>query len=59
VISFAPWRAHNKPAGPNFYAALSAYPSDTPVRGALFETLRKFYRTDQIAFTFISDELTA
>jgi hypothetical protein len=24
--------------------------------GALFQTLRRFYRTDQIAFTFMSDE---
>jgi hypothetical protein len=25
--------------------------------GALFQTLRRFYGTDQIAFTFVSDEL--
>src|SRR5205823_8060420 len=35
-----------------------AYPSGhAGIGGALFETLRKFYGTDAIAFTFVSDEL--
>ena len=43
--------------GPNFTPPFPAYPSGhAGFGGALFETLRKFYRTDQIAFTFISDE---
>jgi membrane-associated phospholipid phosphatase len=45
-------------AGPNFTPPFPAYPSGhAGFGGALFEVLREFYRTDRIAFTFISDEL--
>jgi hypothetical protein len=44
--------------GPNFTPPFPAYPSGHAVfGGALFQTLRNFYRTDNIAFTFTSDEL--
>ena len=43
--------------GVNFTPPFPAYPSGHAVfGGALFQTLRNFYRTDRIAFTFISDE---
>ena len=43
--------------GPNFTPPFPAYPSGhAGFGGALFETLRKFYGTDGIAFTFNSDE---
>ncbi len=43
--------------GPNFTPPFPSYPSGHGgFGGSLFETLRKFYRTDQIAFTFVSDE---
>lgn len=45
-------------AGPNFTPPFPAYPSGHAVfGGALFEVLRRFYGTDDIAFTFVSDEL--
>jgi hypothetical protein len=44
--------------GPNFTPPFPAYPSGHAVfGGALFQMLRNFYRTDDIAFTFTSDEL--
>ena len=44
--------------GPNFTPPFPAYPSGHAVfGGALFQTLRNFYRTDDIPFTFVSDEL--
>ena len=44
--------------GPNFTPPFPAYPSGHAVFGAaLFQTLRNFYRTDDIPFTFTSDEL--
>ena len=44
--------------GPNFTPPFPSYPSGhAGFGGALFETLRRFYRTDTIAFTFVSDEL--
>jgi hypothetical protein len=44
--------------GPNFTPPFPAYPSGHAVfGGALFQTLRNFYGTDNIAFTFVSDEL--
>ncbi|HWS86182.1 MAG TPA: vanadium-dependent haloperoxidase [Pyrinomonadaceae bacterium] len=44
--------------GPNFTPPFPAYPSGHAVfGGALFQTLRKFYGTDRIPFTFVSDEL--
>lgn len=43
--------------GPNFTPPFPAYPSGhAGFGGALFETLRRFYGTDHIAFTFVSDE---
>ncbi len=44
--------------GPDFTPPFPAYPSGHAVfGGALFQTLRNFYRTDNIPFTFVSDEL--
>jgi hypothetical protein len=43
--------------GPNFTPPFPSYPSGhAAFGGALFQTLRRFYRTDRIAFTFVSDE---
>jgi hypothetical protein len=43
--------------GPNFTPPFPSYPSGhAGIGGALFQTLRDFYQTDQIAFTFTSDE---
>ena len=44
--------------GPNFTPPFPAYPSGhAGFGGALFQTLRNFYGTDRITFTFVSDEL--
>ncbi len=44
-------------SGPNFTPPFPAYPSGhTGFGGALFQILRRFYGTDNIAFTFVSDE---
>ncbi len=43
--------------GKNFTPPFPAYTSGhATFGGALFQTLRRFYRTDRIAFSFISDE---
>ena len=43
--------------GPNFTPPFPSYPSGhAGIGGALFQTLRRFYGTDRIAFTFVSDE---
>jgi hypothetical protein len=43
--------------GPNFTPPFPAYPSGhAGFGGALFQILRRFYGTDRIAFTFVSDE---
>jgi len=43
--------------GPDFTPPFPAYPSGhAGFGGALFQTLRGFYGTDRIAFTFVSDE---
>lgn len=43
--------------GPNFTPPFPAYPSGhATFGGALFQTLRRFYGTDDIEFTFVSDE---
>jgi hypothetical protein len=43
--------------GPNFTPPFPAYPSGhAGFGGALFQILRHFYGTDDIAFTFVSDE---
>jgi len=44
-------------AAPNFTPPFPAYPSGhAGFGGALFQTLRNFYGTDAIPFTFVSDE---
>jgi hypothetical protein len=44
--------------GPNFTPPFPAYPSGhAGFGGALFQVLRRFYGTDRVAFTFVSDEL--
>jgi hypothetical protein len=44
-------------AGPNLTPPFPSYPSGhAGFGGALFQTLRRFYGTDEIAFTFVSDE---
>jgi membrane-associated phospholipid phosphatase len=44
-------------SGPNFTPPFPSYPSGhAGFGGALFQTLRNFYQTDNIAFTFTSDE---
>lgn len=44
-------------AGPNFTPPFPAYPSGHAGFGAaLFQTLRRYYGTDQIEFSFVSDE---
>jgi PAP2 superfamily len=44
--------------GPNFTPPFPAYPSGhAGFGGALFQILRRFYGRDNIAFTFVSDEL--
>jgi hypothetical protein len=43
--------------GPNFTPPFPAYPSGhAGFGGAIFQILRHFYKTDRIAFTFVSDE---
>jgi hypothetical protein len=43
--------------GPNFTPPFPSYPSGhAGIGGALFQTLRRFYGTDAIPFTFVSDE---
>jgi hypothetical protein len=44
--------------GPNFTPPFPAYPSGhAGIGSACFQMLRRFYRKDNIAFTFVSDEL--
>ena len=43
--------------GPNFTPPFPAYPSGhAAFGGALFQTLRRFFGTDHLGFTFVSDE---
>jgi hypothetical protein len=43
--------------GPNFTPPFPTYPSGhAGIGGSLFETIRRFYGTDNIPFTFVSDE---
>jgi PAP2 superfamily len=43
--------------GPNFTPPFPAYPSGhAGIGGAIFQVMRRFYGTDNIAFTFVSDE---
>ena len=47
----------NHLTAPNFTPPFPAYPSGhAGLGGALFQMLRNFYGTDEIAFTFVSDE---
>jgi hypothetical protein len=57
--SYAPLGAPASNAmGPNFTPPFPAYPSGhAAFGGALFQVLRRFFGTDEIAFTFVSDEL--
>jgi hypothetical protein len=46
--------------GPNFTPPFPAYPSGhAGFGGALFETIRRFYGTDHLGFTFVSDEFNS
>ncbi|HEY6402166.1 MAG TPA: chloroperoxidase [Blastocatellia bacterium] len=57
--SFAPLGApaSNTDGAPNSTPPFPSYTAGHPTFGsALFQILRRFYRTDRIAFTFISDE---
>jgi membrane-associated phospholipid phosphatase len=50
--------ATNSRGVPNFTPPFPSYPSGHAVLGSAgFEVLRRFYGTDHIAFTFVSDEL--
>jgi membrane-associated phospholipid phosphatase len=50
--------ATNTPGLPNFTPPFPSYPSGHAVLGsAAFQVLRSFYGTDNIRFTFVSDEL--
>jgi membrane-associated phospholipid phosphatase len=50
--------ATNTDGAPNFTPPFPSYPSGHAALGsAAFEVLRRFYGTDNIAFTFVSDEL--
>jgi hypothetical protein len=58
-VNFSPLGApaSNVPSGKNFTPPFPAYPSGHAGFGAaLFQTLRRFYGTDEIPFTFVSDE---
>jgi hypothetical protein len=49
--------ASNLPDAPDFTPPFPAYPSGhAGFGGALFQTLRRFYGSDDISFTFVSDE---
>jgi len=53
----APRRTREQQIGPNFTPPFPAYASGHATFGAaLFQILRKFYGTDRIRFTFVSDE---
>ncbi len=57
-LNFTPLGAPaSNSGGPNFTPPFPAYPSGhAGFGGALFQTLRSFYGTDDISFTFVSDE---
>jgi hypothetical protein len=43
--------------GPNFTPPFPAYPSgQAGIGGAIFQIMRRFYGTDNVVFTFVSDE---
>jgi PAP2 superfamily len=57
-VNFSPLGAPaSNLTGPNFTPPFPAYPSGhAGFGGALFQTLRRFFGTDAVAFTFVSDE---
>lgn len=57
-VTFTPLGAPaSNSLGPNFTPPFPAYTSGhATFGGAVFQTLRNFYRTDRIRFTFVSDE---
>jgi hypothetical protein len=57
-INFTPLGAPaSNLTGPNFTPPFPAYPSGHGgFGGAIFQTMRRFFGTDNIAFTFVSDE---
>jgi hypothetical protein len=57
-ISFSPLGAPaSNLTGPNFTPPFPAYPSGhAGFGGTIFQVMRRFYGTDNIAFTFVSDE---
>ncbi len=57
-VTFSPLGAPaSNLTGPNFTPPFPAYPSGhAGFGGALFQTLRRFYGTDAVSFTFVSDE---
>lgn len=57
--SFVPFGAPaSNLTGPNFTPPFPSYPSGhAGFGGALFQVLRRFYGTDNVPFTFVSDEL--
>jgi hypothetical protein len=57
-INFTPLGAPaSNLTGPNFTPPFPAYPSGhAGIGGALFQIMRRFYGTDNVAFTFVSDE---
>jgi membrane-associated phospholipid phosphatase len=51
-------QASNEPGVPNFTPPFPSYPSGHAVLGSAgLQVLRRFYGTDHIAFTYVSDEL--
>jgi hypothetical protein len=57
-VTFSPLGAPaSNLTGPNFTPPFPAYPSGhAGFGGAIFQIMRRFYGTDNIAFTFVSDE---
>ena len=57
-VTFSPLGAPaSNLTGPNFTPPFPAYPSGhAGFGGALFQILRRFYETDHVPFTFVSDE---
>lgn len=50
--------ATNMPGSPNFTPPFPSYPSGHAVLGSAgFQVLRRFYGTDKVPFTFVSEEL--
>jgi hypothetical protein len=58
-LNFVPFGAPaSNLTGPDFTPPFPTYPSGhASFGGAVFQTLRRFFETDNIRFTFVSDEL--